>query len=163
MKEEIRAAKASGDSVGGIIECRAVGLPIGIGDGIFDGIDGHIAQAIFGIPAVKGIDFGAGFAASDMLGSENNDEYYFDGAVKTYSNNAGGVLGGMTSGMPLIFTAAFKPTPSIFKEQRSVDLKAMENTVLKINGRHDPSIVQRAVAPVIASTALAIFDLWEEV
>lgn len=162
MKNEIRRAKEQGDSVGGQIECKVTGLPVGIGDGIFDGIDGHIAQAIFGIPAVKGIDFGAGFTSAYMLGSENNDEFYFDETVKTYTNNSGGVIGGMTSGMPLIFTVAFKPTPSIYKSQRSVDLKTKENVILDIKGRHDPCIVQRAVVPVISACAIAIFDLMEE-
>lgn len=162
MKNEILSARKQGDSVGGQIECKVTGLPVGIGDGIFDGVDGHIAQAVFGIPAVKGIDFGAGFTSAYMLGSQNNDEFYFDGTVKTFTNNAGGVIGGMTNGMPLIFTVAFKPTPSIFKPQRSVDLKTNENVILNIKGRHDPCIVQRAVVPVISACAIALYDLTEE-
>ena len=162
MKNEIRAAKEQGDSVGGIVECKITGLPVGIGDAIFDGLDGHIAQAVFGIPAVKGIDFGAGFSSAYMYGSENNDGFYYDNGVKTYTNNSGGVLGGMSNGMPLIFTVAFKPTPSIYKEQHSVDLKTNENITFSVKGRHDPCIVQRAVPPVIAAAAIAILDLLEE-
>ena len=162
MKNAIIQASEQGDSVGGEIECKVTGLPVGIGDGIFDGIDGHIASAIFGIPGVKGIEFGAGFNVKNMLGSENNDEFYFDNQVKTYTNNSGGVTGGMTNGMPLLFSVAFKPTPSIYKEQRSVDLKTNENVTLQIKGRHDPCIVKRAVAPVISACAIAICDLMEE-
>lgn len=162
MKKAIIEASKDGDSVGGEIECKVAGLPVGIGDGIFDGIDGHIASAIFGIPGVKGIEFGAGFNVKNMLGSENNDEFYFDNQVKTYTNNSGGVTGGMTNGMPLLFTVAFKPTPSIYKEQRSVDLKTNENVTLQIKGRHDPCIVKRAVTPVISACAIAIYDLMEE-
>ncbi len=162
MKNEILTARENGDSVGGTVECKITGLPVGIGDALFDGIDGHIAQAVFGIPAVKGVEFGVGFKATELYGSENNDPFIIDDGVKTKTNNAGGVLGGMTSGMPLIFKVAFKPTPSIFKKQASVDLKTNTETELLIKGRHDPSIVQRAVPPVIAAAALAILDLWEE-
>ena len=162
MKNAIIQASEQGDSVGGEIECKVTGLPVGIGDGIFDGIDGHIASAIFGIPGVKGIEFGAGFNVKNMLGSENNDEFYFDNQVKTYTNNSGGVMGGMTNGMPLLFSVAFKPTPSIYKEQRSVDLKTNENVTLQIKGRHDPCIVKRAVAPVVSACTIAIYDLMEE-
>ena len=147
------------DSVGGIVSCRITGLPIGIGDALFDGIDGSIASAVFGIPAVKGIEFGAGFRSASMKGSENNDEYYLcDGEVCCKTNNAGGVLGGMTTGMPLIFNVAFKPTPSIAKEQRTVNLKTMEETVISISGRHDPCVAVRAVPVVEAVAALAILD-----
>lgn len=162
MKKEILKAKEEGDSVGGTVECKITGLPIGIGDALFDGLDGHIAASVFAIPAVKGIEFGKGFEAATLYGSENNDQYYFDEKVKVFSNNAGGVLGGMSSGFPLIFSVAFKPTPSIYKEQRSVDLKTKENTVFSVKGRHDPCIVQRAVAPVISAAAIAILDLMEE-
>ncbi|MBE7092304.1 MAG: chorismate synthase [Clostridiales bacterium] len=162
MQKEILLAKEKGDSVGGKIECKITGLPVGIGDGIFDGIDGHIANAVFGIPGVKGVEFGIGFNVCELLGSQNNDEFYFDKTVKTYTNNSGGVTGGMTNGMPLVFTVALKPTPSIYKEQRSVDLKTNENVTLKIKGRHDPCIVQRAVAPVISACAIAVYDLMEE-
>lgn len=162
MKKEILKAKEEGDSVGGTVECKITGLPIGVGDALFDGLDGHIASSVFAIPAVKGVDFGMGFKAAYLYGSQNNDEYYFDEKVKAYSNNAGGVLGGMSSGLPLIFSVAFKPTPSIYKQQRSVDLKTNENTLFSVKGRHDPCIVQRAVAPVISAAAIAILDLLEE-
>ncbi len=162
MKQVILSAREQGDSVGGKIECKISGLPVGIGDGIFDGLDGHISSAIFGIPAVKGIEFGLGFSSTELLGSENNDQLYFDKTVKTYTNNAGGIVGGMTNGMPVTFTVAFKPTPSIFKEQKSVDLKTNENVVLSVKGRHDPCIVQRAIAPVISAAAIAVYDLMQE-
>ena len=162
MGAEILSAREAGNSVGGLVECKVSGLPIGIGDALFDGLDGHIAQAVFGIPAVKGIEFGKGFDVQSLYGSENNDEYYFDGSVSAFTNNAGGVLGGMSNGMPLIFTVAFKPTPSIFVSQRSVDLKTNENTVFNVKGRHDPCIVQRAVMPVMAAAAIAILDFMEE-
>lgn len=163
MKKEILKAKEDGDSVGGAVECKITGLPVGIGDALFDGLDGHIASAVFAIPAVKGIEFGKGFEVLNLYGSENNDEYYFDDGLKVFTNNAGGVLGGMSSGFPLTFSVAFKPTPSIYKQQRSVDLKTKENTLFSVKGRHDPCIVQRAVAPVISAAAIAILDLMEEV
>lgn len=163
MKKEILKAKEDGDSVGGVVECKITGLPVGLGDALFDGIDGHIATSVFAIPAVKGIEFGKGFEVIKLYGSENNDEYYFENGVKTYSNNAGGVLGGMSSGLPLVFSVAFKPTPSIYKKQRSIDLKTQENAEFSVKGRHDPCIVQRAVAPVISAAAIAILDLLEEV
>ncbi len=163
MKKEILTAKAEGDSVGGMVQCKITGLSVGVGGALFDGLDGHIASAVFAIPAVKGIEFGKGFDVASLYGSENDDEFYFEDGVKTYTNNAGGVLGGMSSGNPIIFDVAFKPTPSIYKEQRSVDLKTNENTVFSVKGRHDPCIVQRAVAPVISAAAIAILDLLEEV
>ncbi|MBP5662265.1 MAG: chorismate synthase, partial [Clostridia bacterium] len=153
----------AGDSVGGEVEVKFTGLPVGIGDALFDGLDGHIAHAVFAVPAVKGIAFGRGFAAASLLGSENNDPYRMEnGRVVTLQNASGGVLGGMSSGMPLLFTAAIKPTPSIFLPQDSVNLQTNENTVLTVKGRHDPCIVPRAVAPLMAAAALAILDLWEE-
>ena len=159
MQEAIAAAKANGDSVGGIVECVATGLPVGLGDPMFDGMESRIAQIIFGIPAVKGLDFGAGFASSSMHGSENNDDYIIaEGSVKTTTNNAGGILGGITNGMPLVFRAAFKPTPSIASPQQSISLSTMENKELVVHGRHDPCIVPRAVPVVEAAAAIAIFD-----
>ena len=160
MLSVMDAAKEAGNSVGGIIECTVEGLPAGIGDPMFDGMENRISRAVFGIPAVKGIEFGAGFAAAAMLGSENNDEFYVDesGSVRTYTNNAGGILGGITTGMPIVFRAAFKPTPSIGIEQRSVDLETMSNTKLSIRGRHDPCIVTRAVPCVEAAAACAVYD-----
>ncbi len=233
IKKEILDAKAAGDSVGGTVECCILGMPAGIGEPMFDGIENSIAKIIFGIPAVKGIEFGAGFGSSRMRGSENNDPIYVDSDVtatesssmssrnnatihadtaytdantdavgngydsphnneitysshpenqntesvvipdkiagtqrnddinfvKTRTNNSGGITGGLTNGMPIIFTAAFKPTPSIALEQETVDLSTGENTTIKINGRHDPCIVPRAVPCVEAAVAVAILDL----
>ncbi len=163
MREIILAAKADGDSVGGVVECAVCGMPAGYGGPLFDGVEGRIAQALFGIPAVKGVEFGAGFAASEMRGSENNDAFAIrDGAVVTCTNNAGGILGGITSGMPLVVRAAFKATPSIAKAQQTVDLQTMQEVTLSIGGRHDPCVVVRAVAAVEAAVALCILDLLEE-
>lgn len=157
------AAKAEGDSVGGIIECVATGLAVGLGGPMFDGIDGEIARAIFGIPGVKGIEFGAGFKAAAMKGSENNDPFVVeDGRVVTSSNNHGGVLGGMTSGMPLVFRVAMKPTPSIYKPQKSVNLRTLEPVELVVRGRHDPCIAYRAMPVVEALAALVIYDAMAE-
>ena len=122
----------------------------------------RIAQAVFGIPAVKGIEFGAGFHAARLRGSQNNDAFYFDKKVKTRTNHCGGILGGMSNGMPVLFRAAFKPTPSIFKPQNSVDLSTNQNVAFVCKGRHDPCIVHRAVPPVIAAAALAVLDLLGE-
>lgn len=160
MKTRILEAKEQGDSVGGIIECCAVGLPVGIGNPMFDGIENKISSAIFGIPAVKGIEFGNGFGACSIYGSQNNDEIYIDGdKIKTKTNNAGGVLGGISNGMPLIFRVGIKPTPTISKEQNSINLCTGEKATLKVKGRHDPCIVPRAVACVEAATAIALLDL----
>lgn len=159
MQAEIQAARQAGDSVGGVIECAAIGVPAGLGDPMFDGMENRIARIVFAIPAVKGIEFGAGFEAANMRGSENNDAFYTDGeAVRTRSNHAGGILGGITSGMPLIFRAAVKPTPSIALQQQSVSLSRMENVPLQIHGRHDPCIVPRAVPVMEAAMAIAIAD-----
>jgi chorismate synthase len=159
MKAAILAAKAEGDSVGGVIECTVEGLPPGVGDHMFYGLENRIAQAVFGIPAVKGIEFGAGFAAAEMKGSENNDAYRMvDGEVKTLTNHAGGVLGGMSTGAPVVFRVAMKPTPSIYKPQLSVDLKTMRNVEFTVKGRHDPCVVLRAVPCVEAAAAVALYD-----
>lgn len=161
MKNRILEAKEQGDSVGGTIECCIKGLPVGLGDPMFDGMENRISRVIFGIPAVKGIEFGAGFDASRMLGSENNDSFYVEeGIVKTKTNNCGGILGGITDGMPLTFKIAIKPTPSIAREQDSINLDSMENEKLIVEGRHDPCIVQRAVACVEAAAALAVYDAY---
>lgn len=149
----ITAARENQDSVGGIIECAAVGVPAGLGDPMFGGIENVISSLVFGVPAIKGVEFGAGFEAAEMSGSENNDEFYIDEAlneVKTHSNNHGGILGGISSGMPIIFRAAVKPTPSIAKPQRTVDFIKKQNTEISVRGRHDPCIAIRAV-PVIES------------
>ncbi len=157
MKKAIDDARLSGDSIGGSIECAVTGLPVGLGDALYDGIDGEIAKAVFAVPAVKGIEFGAGFEVCQMLGSENNDAYFYeDGCVNSRTNNHGGVLGGMTTGMPLLFNTAIKPTPSISKKQESVNLKNRESASLEITGRHDPCIVHRAVPVIEAVTALVI-------
>ncbi|MGE9875668.1 chorismate synthase [Hornefia butyriciproducens] len=157
---EIEKAMAEKDSVGGIIECVVNGMPPGIGDPIYDGLENRISLAVFGIPAVKGIEFGRGFEAARLRGSENNDAFYFDGGtVKTRTNNHGGILGGISSGMPIVFRVAVKPTPSIGKEQDSIRYDTGENVKMTVQGRHDPCIVPRAVPCVEAAAAMAIYDL----
>ena len=159
MREAIAAAKADGDSVGGLIECVVTGLPAGLGEPMFGGMESKIAQIIYGIPAVKGLDFGSGFTGSYLRGSQNNDPFVVvDGKVKTSTNNAGGILGGITNGMPLVFSVAVKPTPSIAAAQKSVSLSQMSQTELIVKGRHDPCIVPRAVPVVEAAAAIAIYD-----
>lgn len=159
MRKEIYDAKGKGDSVGGTIECAVVGVPAGIGDPIFDGIENRIAAAVFGIPAIKGIEFGAGFESAKMLGSENNDDFISEnGKIKTATNNHGGILGGISSGMPVIFRCAVKPTPSIGIEQQSVNTETGEEESLVIGGRHDPCIVPRAVPCIEAAAAVVIAD-----
>jgi chorismate synthase len=172
MEAEILKTKTENDSVGGIIECTAAGLPVGLGDPIFDGIENKVAAVVFGIPGVKGIEFGSGFAGAALKGSENNDSFYMDGdllkakpkggrildLVKTRTNNSGGILGGITNGMPVVFRAAIKPTPSIGREQQSVSLSQCENVTLQIKGRHDPCIVLRAVPCIEAAAAIALYD-----
>ncbi len=160
MQQKIAEAKESGDSVGGIIECYITGLPAGLGEPMFCGVESRIAQIIYGIPAVKAVEFGTGNAVAHMLGSQCNDEFTVcDGQIKTITNHAGGILGGITTGMPVIFRAAIKPTPSIARPQNSVLISKMECHELKIQGRHDPCIVPRAVPVVEAAAAIAIFDL----
>lgn len=161
MQDAILAASADGDSVGGVIECAAVGLPAGLGAPMFDGVENRLAAALFGIPAVKGVEFGAGFAAAGLRGSENNDPYRMaaDGCVVTETNHAGGALGGLTTGMPLVVRAAVKPTPSIFKPQKTVDLTRMADAELTIRGRHDPCIAPRAVPAVEAVCAAVLLDI----
>lgn len=160
MQERILEARGAGDSVGGIIECCAVGLPGGIGGPLFDGVEGRISEAMFAIPAVRGVEFGAGFRAASMRGSEHNDPFCIkDGKVATAKNDHGGVLGGITSTMPLVFRVALKPTPSISVEQDSVSLSEMKPKRLVIGGRHDPCIVHRAVPVVEAAAAVALLDM----
>ncbi|MBR3756547.1 MAG: chorismate synthase [Firmicutes bacterium] len=158
--ETIAAAKEAGDSVGGIIGCVINGLPAGIGGPLFGGVESKISQIVFAIPAVKGIEFGRGFDAARIFGSENNDAYYFDGeTVRTRTNHHGGILGGITSGMPVTFHVAIKPTPSIAKEQDSISYSKGEAVKLQIQGRHDPCIVPRALPCVEAVAAIAVYDL----
>lgn len=160
MQKLIFDAARQGDSIGGIIECAVSGIKAGAGEHMFAGAEGRLAAAVFSIPAVKGVEFGSGFSGTLLKGSENNDAFYFDGTqVRTKTNNCGGILGGMTNGMPVIFKAAVKPTPSISKEQDSVDLKLKKNVKLRINGRHDPCIVPRAVPAVRAMAAAAVYDM----
>ena len=161
MMAVIEEARMDQDSVGGIIECGVLGLPAGLGNPMFDGAENRIAEAVFGIPAVKGLEFGEGFGAAFMRGSQHNDPYRMgeDGSIHAVSNHAGGILGGITNGMPLIFRLAVKPTASILKAQDSVDMKAGENRELCIKGRHDPCIVPRAVPVVEAVTAICIYDM----
>lgn len=160
MRKEILNARENRDSVGGIIECIAVNVPAGIGSPIFDGLENTIAQLVFGIPAVKGLEFGAGFDVAKMTGSENNDEFYVNdrGLVVTKTNCHGGILGGISSGMPITLRVAVKPTPSISRAQETVDYSAMKNETLEIKGRHDPCIVPRAVPCVEAAVNLAILS-----
>ncbi|MBQ6539903.1 MAG: chorismate synthase [Oscillospiraceae bacterium] len=156
MAEEIKAAAEESDSVSGTVECAVIGLAAGLGSPMFDGIENRLAAALFGIPAVKGLEFGSVIPR----GSENNDPFVIrDGKVKTETNNCGGILGGITTGMPVVFTVSFKPTPSIGREQRTVDLTAMTETTLTIKGRHDPCVALRAVPVVEAVAATVILDI----
>lgn len=160
MYQAIESARLSADSVGGTVECVITGLPAGLGDPMFGRVENVVSSIVFGIPAVKGLSFGAGFKASELRGSENNDTFYYDGdTVKTKTNNAGGVLGGITSGMPVVFTTVFKATPSIGMEQDTVDLENKTDSKLVIKGRHDPCIVPRAISVVEAAAALAALEL----
>lgn len=170
MQERILQMKEAGDSVGGIVECCVLGVPAGLGGPWFGGIESQLAAAVFGIPAVKGVEFGAGFEAARLAGSENNDAFYLaqNGEIRTKTNRHGGILGGITSGMPLVMRAAFKPTPSIRKEQRTLNLADSKETDLKIEGRHDPCVAVRAVPCVEAVAAAVLLDImltekgWQE-
>ena len=163
MAQAIEAARMEADSVGGVIRCFALGLPAGVGEPMFDGVENRLAAALFGIPAVRGVSFGDGFAAAAMRGSQHNDPFITDGnTVRTRTNHAGGVLGGITTGMPLVVNVAIKPTASIGREQDTVDLKEMANTTLTVHGRHDPCIVPRALPVVEAVTALTLLDMLME-
>ena len=169
IDEIIASVKEEGDSVGGIVQCVISGVPAGLGDPMFDGVENRISQAVFGIPAIKGIEFGAGFGAARMKGSQNNDEYFLneegspldarlDSWITTGSNNAGGILGGITNGQDIVFRVAVKPTPSISKEQHSINYNTGEEVLLKVKGRHDPSIVPRILPCVEAASAIVILD-----
>ena len=160
MRDKIAEARSEGDSVGGIIRCYIAGLPAGLGEPMFGGVENRIAQIMFGVPAVKAVEFGIGKAAAGMRGSQFNDDFTIrDGKIITETNHAGGILGGITTGMPVIFQVAIKPTPSISRPQQTVSLSREEITELKIKGRHDPCIVPRAVPVVEAAAAIAIYDL----
>ncbi len=161
MREVIAEAAKDGDSVGGVVECCAIGIEAGtLGRGMFGGIESRLVPVLFGIPAVKGVEFGLGFAAATLRGSQNNDPFTVtDGRVAPLSNNHGGVLGGISSGMPLLFRVAFKPTPSIAKPQQSADMERREPVTLAIEGRHDPCIVPRAVPVVEAAAACILLDM----
>lgn len=159
MKTAVREASAALDSVGGTVECAVIGLEPGIGSPMFDGLENRIAQAVFGIPAVKGLAFGAGFRFAEMRGSEANDRFTTDGeTIRTQTNRNGGILGGISSGMPILFTVAVKPTPSIAQPQHTVDYVKKENTVLEIKGRHDACIVPRAVPCIEAAANVAVLS-----
>lgn len=161
--KEIESVRARGDSVGGCIEVAVVGLKVGMGNPMFDGIENRIAQAVFGVPGVKGLEFGLGFASARLNGSQNNDEFsIYEDIITCRTNNAGGILGGITTGMPVVFRVAMKPTPSISLPQNTVNIAEGENTVIAISGRHDPCIALRAVPVLEAVTALVTLDLMLE-
>ena len=159
MIKRINEVKDEGDSLGGIVECQVLGLPVGLGEPIFSALDSDLSKALFAIPAVKGVEFGAGFVAAKLLGSQNNDPYaIMDGKVVTLTNNAGGILGGISTGMPLTLRVAFKPPSSIAKKQTTVDLDSMKEVEISIKGRHDPTVVPRAVPVVEAVVAIVLAD-----
>lgn len=160
MIAETEKAAAQGDSVGGTLETAVIGLESGLGEPWFDSIESQLSHILFSVPAVKGVEFGAGFGFSNMTGSEANDSFYVENSkVKTYTNNNGGINGGITNGMPVIFRCAVKPTPSIFKEQKTIDMNTMENAVLSLKGRHDPAVIHRARVVIDSVTALCIADM----
>ncbi len=163
MRRVIEDAKLDGDSIGGTVEIAVIGMPIGIGNHMFRGVENIISSVVYGVPAVKGVSFGAGFEFSYLRGSEANDSYYYkDGNIVTATNNCGGIAGGMTTGMPIIVRAALKPTPSIYKPQNTVNIATKENVMLQIEGRHDPCIVPRALPAVEAAVAVAVTMLLAE-
>lgn len=161
MKRQILKYKGNHDSIGGVIEAAIINMPTGVGSPFFHSIESQISSLLFSVPAVKGVEFGSGFEISKMNGANANDEYFMneDKKIKTYTNNNGGILGGISNGMPIIFRVAFKPTPSISQKQRTVDIVKNENIELEINGRHDPCIVPRAIPVVESVAAIAILDL----
>lgn len=163
MREAILAAKNDADSVGGIIECMAEGLPPGLGDPLFDSVESRLSQMLFSVPAVKGVEFGEGFRFAAMRGSEANDPMRWeDGAVRCTANHNGGLTGGITDGAPLLFRAVIKPTPSIGRAQQTVDMESGEDAVLEVRGRHDPCIVTRAVPVIEAAAAWTLLDILME-
>jgi len=159
MEAAIIAAKEAGDSLGGVVECIALNMPVGVGDPLFDALDADLAKALFAIPAVKGVEFGAGFKSAELQGSQNNDAFLVKGGkVVTATGHAGGILGGLSSGMPIFIRVAIKPTPSIAKEQKTVDLASMEDTCISVRGRHDPCVVPKAVPAIEAAVAVTLAD-----
>lgn len=159
IRAELERAREDGDSLGGIIECSVTGLPAGAGGPLFDGLESRLSQLLFAIPAVKGVEFGSGFAGAGLRGSENNDPFSYEGGkVVTGSNRAGGILGGITTGMPVLFRIAVKPTPSILKEQETVRLSTGEMEKISVRGRHDPCIVPRALPCAESAAAIAVLD-----
>ncbi|MCS7125212.1 MAG: chorismate synthase [Candidatus Bathyarchaeota archaeon] len=159
MEKAIIEARREGDSLGGIVECIALNVPVGVGEPVFDALDADIAKAIFAVPAVKGVEFGAGFKVAAMKGSESNDPYATrDGKVITLTNNAGGVLGGLSNGMPIVVRVAIKPTPSIAKKQKTINLSELKDATLQVEGRHDPCIVPKAVPAIESMVAITITD-----
>jgi chorismate synthase len=159
MEEAVLDAKSEGDSLGGLVECVALNVPVGVGEPLFDSLDADIAKILFNVPAVKGVEFGVGFKAAELKGSENNDAYALqNGKTVALTNNAGGILGGMSSGMPIVVRTAIKPTSSILKEQKTIDLSKMEETTVQVKGRHDPCIVPKAVPVVESAVAIVLVD-----
>ncbi len=164
MRQAIIDAKEQQDSLGGIVECMIMGVQAGVGEPFFDSVESRLSHLLFAIPAIKAVEFGRGFEITKMLGSQCNDSFYYDenNTVKTRTNHNGGILGGITTGMPIIFKAAVKPTPSIAKLQSTVNIKEKRESILTITGRHDPCIVPRVVPVIEAAAAIAILDLMEE-
>lgn len=159
MKKKIIETRGKGNSLGGIVECVALNVPMGLGEPIFGSLDSDLARIALSIPAVKGVEFGSGFASTRLTGTENNDEYYYDGdEIRTRTNNAGGILGGLSNGMPIVYRIAFKPASSIASKQITVDLATQKETELIVPGRHDPTVVPRAVPVVENATALVLAD-----
>lgn len=159
MEEAIIAARRSDNSLGGIVECITLNMPPGVGEPLFDTLDGDLSKAIFAVPAVKGVEFGVGFKAAALMGSENNDAFLMKGGkVVMATENAGGILGGLSSGMPIVIRVAIKPTPSIGKNQKTVDLSSMEDAELNVKGRHDPCVVPKAVPAIEAAVAVTLAD-----
>lgn len=164
MKAEIESARADADSIGGVLECAICGIDVGVGSPFFGSVESRISSMMFSVPAIKGIEFGAGFGFADMRGGAANDEFYFEDennfdSVRTRTNNNAGINGGITNGMPIVFRLAVKPTPSIGKEQNTIDIDKHKNVSAQIRGRHDPCIVHRAAPVVSAAAAVAVLDM----